>query len=120
MAADGAPDQTLVRQAVEPAVAAIAGSGGEDQGEVARFPCLTEALLDSDQQFVGGADADEAGDGNGIAGPDDGGGFGRGDDLVFHDPSCSERNAATPGANSFCDFPPTNTPTWPPGRPSSR
>ena len=84
VAADAALDQAVMGEAVEAAVAAIAWGGGEDQRQVAGVAGGEEALLQGDEEFVRGADADEAGDRDGVAIADDRHGLIWADDLSEH------------------------------------
>ena len=84
MSADGTLDQPLMRETIEAAVLAVAGGGGEHQRQAGGLTRFEETLLDRDQQFVRRADADEAGYRHRITIPDDGGSFGRRNNLVPH------------------------------------
>ena len=67
MAADGALDQSLVREPVQAALLAVARCGGEHQREVARRAVSREAPLQRRDQLLGRAAADEAGASDGVA-----------------------------------------------------
>ena len=57
---DRAPDQSLAREAVQPAGAAVPGSRGEHEREVARAAGIAEALSERHEELVGNADSDES------------------------------------------------------------
>ena len=84
MATDGAPDQPVMREAIEPSLLAVAGGGGEQQAEVARLAGGQEALLQGHEDRVGRADADEARGRHHVARPDDRDRLGRTHHLVAH------------------------------------
>ena len=67
MPADRAPDQPVMRQAVEAPVLAVAGCRREQQAEVARLAGGEEPLLQCREDRIGRADADEARGGDHVA-----------------------------------------------------
>src|SRR6188768_3715453 len=129
MAADGAADETCMRQPVEAPVLSVAGGSSEDQAEVTRCGGLQEAPLQSREQDFGGADADEAraADDIPILNQRDGL-LCRGDLVADHGSPCDAGGAhqsrflsqsTMPLPSTPCDLPLTNTPTWPPSSPIS-
>ena len=65
--ADGAFDETDMRETVQSLVLAVARRGREQQGQVLRLPGRKEALLQCTDQRIGRTAADEPGNRNGIA-----------------------------------------------------
>ena len=77
---DRAADQPFARDAVQPAVAAVALPGGEHQREVPRPARLLKTLGERDQQRLGHRDPDEAPDRQRVAIEDQSGRLLGGDD----------------------------------------
>ena len=61
--------QSFVTEMVQATVAAIALTGGIDQGQVAGPAGFQKIILQSDGEMLGEADADKAAGGDGIAAP---------------------------------------------------
>ena len=59
---DRAPDQSLAREAVKPAGATVARSGGEHERQVARPAGCAEAVRERDDELLGNRDPDESTD----------------------------------------------------------
>ena len=114
-------DQAGMREAIEPAIGAIARRCSEHEREIARFAGLDETPFQRPDDFVGRADADEAGRGHGVAGTDDGNRLGGVDDLVAHQVSLPGLASRATSQSAMlwlsfpCDLLETNRPTWPPG-----
>ena len=85
MAADSPFHQAGMRQPVQPAILAVAGRGSEYQRQPVRLARLAKPGFQRDDQLVGGADADETGNGNCVARANDRDGFGGRDDFIFHE-----------------------------------
>ncbi len=70
VAADHPPDQPFVAEMVQAALAAVALTGGVDQGQIAGSAGFQEIAFQRDGQVLGEADADETAGGHGVAVPD--------------------------------------------------
>src|SRR5271165_1542313 len=83
MAAHGSFDQPLMREAIEPALLAVAGCRRKYESKARGMTILEEAPLEREDQLIRRADANEARHAHRVAIPYDGDRLIGGDDLVF-------------------------------------
>ena len=83
VAADGALDQTLLGQSVQPALFAVTRRRGEEQREIARRARIEKPSFERVDELVGRAAAHEAGARNGVAVANQGDSVAYGNDFVL-------------------------------------